>query len=48
MTDKTEESPAEKARVSLRAIARATGFGPSYICDMELGRRSCNARLQKF
>lgn len=35
----------EHAGMSMREVARALGFSPSYLCDLEIGRRAWNAVL---
>lgn len=38
----------EAAGVSLRSFAKSVGLSPSYICDVELGRRRCTAEIEAF
>jgi transcriptional regulator with XRE-family HTH domain len=33
------------ARLSLRALASRSGFSPSYLCDVEWGRRRATERV---
>lgn len=36
------------AKISLRNVARKTGYSASYICDIELGRRRANESILKI
>lgn len=38
----------ERARLTLREVARRLGFSAPYISDIELGRRNCTPAILEF
>ena len=38
----------EKAKLTLREVARRLEFSAAYLCDVEHGRRACSAKIHDF
>lgn len=47
MTGPTLRTRRTKARISLRALAAYLGMSPSYLSDLELGRRTSRLAIER-